>query len=292
MVRASLWPMLVMAAACTRGVPASSPPPGGATQQLTMAASGHLLLTARIDGRPHVMVLDTGANITSLSTRAAKELAIETTGSMRINDSIVAPTGKVRKLAISGVDHDDVAITIVDIPDALATGADGIVGLDVLGRHDIVVDLARDELGLYPAGTLAKHPRERIAFDYGANGLILLDIELDNRTSVPAMLDLGAPVSVLNRSAGALIGARGPATMVARTGNTTLGPVRVLVRDLGTFARLGLATRPAIVLGNDVFEDRVLSISYRDRLAFVSPPRARRYRSSSTTSLVEPRAVR
>jgi hypothetical protein len=76
---------------------------------------------------------------------------------------------------------------------------------------------------------------------------------------------------VLNRSAGALVGARAGSThMAARTGGIDLAPVRALVRDTGTFARLGLTNTPAIVLGNDVFEDRRLVISYRDQVAYVS----------------------
>lgn len=264
--------MLVLAlVACTRNVPVSTPPPDGASQKLEIASSGHLLVSARIEGRPYELVLDTGANITSLSTQAGRELGVEPTGSMEINRTVVVPTGTVRTLAISGVDHENVPIAIVDIPDALATGADGILGLDVLARHDIVVDFADEEFGVFPAGTLVRSRRDLVQLDYGANGLILLDVVLEDRATVPAMLDLGAPVSVLNRPAGALIGAGGTVTrIVARTGGTKLGPVVVLVRDLGTFARLGLAHRPAIVLGTDAFEDRVLAISYRDRVAFVS----------------------
>ena len=266
------WMLLVLAAAaCTRNVPATTPPPGGASQKLDIASSGHLLVSAEIDGRPYAFVLDTGASVTSISTRAARELGIEPTGSMRINNSIVAPTGSVGSLAISGVEHANVPIVILDVPDALATGAQGILGLDVLARHDIVVDFAGEQFGVYPAGTLVSSRQlDLVEIEYGNNGLILLDVVLDDRT-IPAMLDLGAPISVLNRSAGALIGTRAPLTNIsARTGDIELVPVRALVRDIGTFARLGYAQRPAIVLGTDVFEDRVLAISYRDRVASVS----------------------
>ena len=264
--------LVLTAAACTRNVPASTPPPGGASQKLDVASSGHLLVSATIDGRPYSMILDTGASVTSVTTNTARELGIEPTGTMKINNTIDAPTGTVASLAISGVEHAQVPVVIVDLPDALAIGAEGILGLDLLARHDIVVDFADEEFGVYPAGTLVSSRRlELVELDYGANGLILLDVALDDRTTVPAMLDLGAPVSVLNRSAGALIGTRAPATNISMsTGDIDLVPVRALVRDIGTFARLGYARRPAIVLGTDVFEDRVLAISYRDRVASVS----------------------
>lgn len=259
----------VAAAACGRQAPVSPVPPGGASQAFAIAATGHLLVSAQIDGRPYVLVLDTGANITSLSTRAARELGVEITGSMTINGTLQAPTARVRELALAGVEHRELPVVIVDHPDA-PPGADGILGLDVLARHDLVVDFVDRELAVYPEGTLVSSRGELVPLDYGANGLILLEISIDGRARVPAMLDLGAPVSVLNRPAGALVGARGPATdIVARTGDTDLEPVRALVRDLGTFHRLGLARRPAVVLGADVFTDRVLAISYRDRVARV-----------------------
>ena len=265
--------LLVLAATtgCARKVPSSTPPPLGASKKLDIAASGHLLVTAKIEGRPYVLVLDTGASITSLSSAAARELGVVPTGSMKINTSIEAPTGTLRKLAISGVDHANLPIVIVDHPEAPSNAA-GILGLDVLARHDIVVDFADNEFGVYPAGTLVSSRADLVSIDYGKNGLILMDVVIDGRNAVPAMLDLGAPVSILNRRAGAMIGARGTATHIApHTGEFKLVPVRALVRDVGTFKRLGFANRPAIVLGADAFEDRVLAISYRDRVAFVSP---------------------
>jgi predicted aspartyl protease len=264
--------VLLAVAGCSRNLPRSTPPPGGASQKLHLAASGHLLVTARIDDRVYPLVLDTGANVTSVSTRVARELGIAHTGTMTINDTIIAPTGTVGSFALSGVEHENIPIVIVDMPDALATGAQGILGLDVLAQHDIVVDLATEEFGVYPTGSLASTPADdHLKIEYGANGLILLDVTLDDSSAIPAMLDLGATVSVLNRSAGALVGARAGSThMAARTGGIDLAPVRALVRDTGTFARLGLTNTPAIVLGNDVFEDRRLVISYRDQVAYVS----------------------
>jgi hypothetical protein len=152
-----------------------------------------------------------------------------------------------------------------------------VIGLDVLARDDVVVDLVGGEFGVYPAGAIARAGHDLVPLAYGAHGLILLDVVLGG-TTVPAMLDLGSPVSVLNSSAAVLMAAKSNViSIVARTENTTLEPVDMLVSDRGTFARLGLAHRPALVLGIDVFEGRVLAISYRDRVAFVSQGPAKRH---------------
>src|SRR4051812_21533498 len=95
--------VLVVLTACNR-LP-DWPKRVGGVQDLNVASSGHILVTAHVDGHPQVFILDTGANITSLSSRAARALAIPATAPYRINNSIAAAKGTMRELDLAGVEH-------------------------------------------------------------------------------------------------------------------------------------------------------------------------------------------
>src|SRR5438067_7599517 len=119
------------------------PPPqfaGGALAPLDIDG-GRLVVSARLDGKPYRMVLDTGASITSISTEAARELGIEAVGDTQINDHIPAKLGVLHSLSIGVAEHADVTVVIVDMPNARdsAVAFQGILGLDVLAHHDIVL---------------------------------------------------------------------------------------------------------------------------------------------------------
>jgi hypothetical protein len=53
-------------------------------------------------------------------------------------------------------------------------------------------------------------------------------------------------------------------------GDVQLARRPMLVKNLPAFERAGLADRPAILLGSDVFANRALLIGYRDRVAMLS----------------------
>jgi hypothetical protein len=239
---------------------------------------GRLVVSARLDGKPYRMVLDTGASVTSISTAAARELGIKVVGTTQINDHIPAKLGVLRSLSIGVVEHADVTVVIVDMPNARdsAVAFQGILGLDVLSHHDVVLDFGRRTLALYPAGTPVLRRRDasmaRIEFQRGSHGLLVFQIVFRGRPPIPAILDLGAPTSVINGAAAAALGVRRPAFRPPplELGGVELGTPYMLIRDLPVFARFGLADRPAILLGSDVFKDRALVIAYRDRVAFLS----------------------
>jgi hypothetical protein len=86
------------------------------------------------------------------------------------------------------------------------------------------------------------------------------------------MLDLGAPITVVNQAAAQQLGITQPMFRVRSmtVGNVQLARRTMLVKDLPAFERAGLADRPAILLGSDVFAKRSLVIGYRDRVAMVA----------------------
>lgn len=266
--------VLLVIAACSGAPPRFS---GGALAPLEIRGE-RLLVTAKIDGQTCVMVLDTGASITSISTVAARELGIKSEGVARINDHIDAGLGVIKKLSIGLADHANVQVAIVDMPNARdsAIRFDGILGLDVLGGHDLVIDFRSSTVALYPSGAILEHAlmpeMARIALSRNAHGLMMLDVKIGDHPPILAMLDLGAPITVVNPAAAKLLGVTRPMFRVPSmtVGNVQLARRTMLVKDLPAFERAGMADHPAILLGSDMFANRALVIGYRDHVAMLS----------------------
>lgn len=237
-----------------------------------------LLVTAQINGKSRVMVVDTGASITSISTATARGLGIQSDSTTQINGHITAGIGVIKSLSIGLSEHENVEVAIVDMPNARdsAVAFDGILGLDVLARHDMVLDFRNQTLALYPSGAMVDHDllpeMARVALQRDSNGLMSLDVTIGDHPPIRAMLDLGAPITVVNHAAAKLLGINRPLFRVRSmtVANVPLARRTMMVRDLPAFERAGLGDQPAILLGSDVFADRSLVIGYRDRMAMVS----------------------
>ena len=252
--------LLVAIAGC-----ASLPPtiPGGSVAPLE-SGDEKWLVRGHVDGHPAVFVLDTGATITSLTTAAARRFSIRATDATTINAQYPAGTATVG-LEVGGLVHEPVRVAIVDMPLAAELGAriDGIIGLDVLGQHDIVIDFARRTLALHAPGTLVRQalPQTvtRVHFRRGQRGVIELPATLAGAT-LPAVLDLGSSYNLTNGT--------------TATANVHIGTAAVSGRffplDGEMFVRLGYVDRPALVIGSGAFEGRMIAIAYRDQIAFIS----------------------
>jgi hypothetical protein len=276
---------------------------GGVEVPLTVTDRGTLLVPVAIGGRPvRPFVLDTAASITALTPATADEVgAVASDRTVTVYDSRgtnpEASIATVTMLAVGTMRHADHQVAVVHLPagnDVDGTFA-GILGLDVLRRHDVVVDFSRNVLGLHPSGGLAGTSTAaamvRTGFRPGRDDLLQMQIGLDRHDRIDAILDLGSQVTVINSAAAALLD---PAPMIdtaqARTGMTLSGPdgqdlrpVReirvgelslryrfVVVADLPVFARFGLGDRPAIILGADLFAGRSVVIAFADRAIFLS----------------------
>jgi hypothetical protein len=246
--------------------------PGGASESLD-TTEGYLFVRATVDGKPAVFVVDTGASITALTQLGAAKLGVTASGREVVNGGTVA-TSVVRSLSIAGVDYANVRVAIVNVPAARRLGSriDGILGLDVLTRSDVVIDLARDTLHLHPAGTIARNANGmvRVPFRPSPHGLIVFDVKM-RKTAMPALLDTGSPITYVNEPAAP--GRRSLRISKLRVADTTLygSSYFMLVQNLTAFAGQGLdGARPAMLLGADFFDNRILAISYRDRVAFIS----------------------
>ncbi|MBA2544025.1 MAG: aspartyl protease family protein [Deltaproteobacteria bacterium] len=271
-----MHPLLVVLvlAACSGAPPRFS---GGILAPIEIRGE-RLLVTALIDGKPRVMVLDTAASITAISTRAARELGIEVIAETTINGHIPAQVGLIKSLSIGLANHRNVEVAIVDLPNARDSSVpfDGVLGLDILARHDVVLDFRNRTIALYPSGAIVENAllpgMARVALQRDSRGLMRLDVKIGDHPPMRALLDLGAPITVINHAAAKVLGVSRPMFQVPSmtVGNVQLARRTMLVRELPVFERAGLVDQPAILLGSDVFKDRALAIGYRDRMAMLS----------------------
>ena len=243
--------------------------------------SGHLVVPCTIDGHgPYRFVVDTGANAFVIDPDVAKDLDIDLAKVPRRK----AHAADGAPISVPVVVLSDVRLgtrvlrrtsTVVTDVDALVGETDvrGILSQEMFAGDRLEVDFPRHELRV-----LDKRD--------DANALPLLrlrgglsGVRLSNGLIV--VLDLGADISVLNSAGAALLraapagpmaGAAAGLTGAIETrawvqlppidlGDPTPGGVAPVV-DLGLFDVLRLQDEPALLLGVDQMQGRILAIDY------------------------------
>ncbi len=185
--------------------PPSSWRPSSAVEcRLRLAASGVPLLRVEVTrGRDAWFVLDTGASGTTIHADLADELGLASTNSTVITtiagEARVA-TVRLRDFGISGVpDRYALEAVVHDLRLVRATApdAEGILGQDVLARHDYLIDYARRRLtvGRFPAPDAGV--RLPLAWSAGRPLVQIAGV----RGSHALVLDTGADVLVMERAA-------------------------------------------------------------------------------------------
>jgi hypothetical protein len=172
---------------------------------------------------------------------------------------------------------------------------DGVLGADFLRQYSVEIVSANRELRLFRPETIGERNYRGWAsiaiepryFGTSEEPLHFLEVEIEGYR-IPALLDLGAGVSVLNTPAvralhlaptrrserGEFSGALGSEEIIAHLGTQALKTGTVawrnesfLIADPEIFATLDYAERPLAILGSGLFTQRDFIIDYaRDRL--------------------------
>jgi predicted aspartyl protease len=169
--------------------------------------------------------------------------------------------------------------------------ADGLIGADLLRRHVVEFDLARQRLRLFdPRTDFARSGADWaiIPFYERRDGLILIEVQI-GRLRIPALLDTGAVQNIVNREAARQIGLRSfpgsegsePITGASghvqdmtqlivsqfSIGSARFGRSRLGVTDLAIFDTLGIGDGPAMLLSAEALSNHRFVIDYpRNRL--------------------------
>ena len=246
----------------------------------------------------HWFILDTAAGRSIISERLRRQLRLSAAAVRR--DTVKGATGasvmefvRLPRLQVGGAAHDDLWLVVAgigDFRDYDGRAVEGILGVDVLAKYDVGIDV--------PAGVLRLHPRDGSAessLAEGArpvpfhstvhNGFVQFPATLHGDT-VNALLDTGARHGTMNWRAAALagiapdtrgvradaygaIGMNGERVSAHRyvferlcIGGRCLPPTEMRIMDLPLFQRLGGADRPVMLIGTHLLEECAVLLSY------------------------------
>lgn len=168
------------------------------------------LVHVTINGRRVVMLVDTGAQFSTLSRRAVKMLGLSAVpGNLwmhGVGGSYSAIPYKIDTLGLgTGTTHD---VLVLDSPGDIGTfhgePVIGLFGSDFLGAYDVVFDLQKQTINLYdeikgcPSPTpLWSGPNSKIDIVPDDHNRISLDLKLNNTHRIDAILDSGASRTVV-----------------------------------------------------------------------------------------------
>jgi predicted aspartyl protease len=251
-----------------------------------------------IDGKgPYQFLIDTGAERTVISAELARKLALVQGARARMHsmsgvgdvETVIIPKLQVSRKSVAGIHAPALSAEHI--------GASGMLGIDSLQSQRITFDFERKKMTVVPSKSRERDsdPNEIVVRARSRLGrLVLVDASLEGQ-KLMVVLDTGSQVTVGNDALRRKLVAKGkmgttiPIDLVSVTGGVIhadytrvkqvrLGGVRiqdlpVAFADVHPFKQLGLADRPALLLGMDALRlfDRV-SVDFANRkVRFMSP---------------------
>lgn len=286
-------------------MPVAGPPePGSLTTSegeqvdLDQDRARRMTVPVSIEGKgPFSFVIDTGAERTVLSSKVAKALDLEAEEPAELLS--IAGTSSVNMVYVPSLKMGSKKFQGLIAPVLLAKniGADGILGLDGLQDQRVLFDFSQDQLTIEDAALSRpnRKGREIVVTARERSGQLIITEASISGVRVNIIIDTGAQVSIGNsalknrlvrraRKAGdddILIAVTGDTLGVefgqardVRIGRAQFAKLLVAFADAPPFERLGLADKPALLLGMDVMRrfDRV-AIDFPKRKIYFLPPR-------------------
>jgi predicted aspartyl protease len=267
--------------------------------QMPLEVQDHLLVVpAGINGQWVRLVVDSGAERTTISKAAAERLKLphdphHQTRSLGVGGQTVTSDVMVDRLVIGGVHFpvERIAVGPFNLQSKGGLDADGLLGADILLAFDMDIDVPDGQLTLYrprqcpDSGLPWKQPAMEITGVSARKDRLLLPFQLDG-TAGMAILDTGAGQNLIGLDMARRLGLDAQ-TMAndATVRHRGVGPVEA-VAYLHRFKelRIGPATQTAPVLavhlveagfgdaliGEPFLRGRRVWISFRNRRVFVS----------------------
>jgi len=291
-------PPVIPVPAVPISVPAGPIDPETALAEALVLALGdagqRMTVPVRVADRgPWGFIVDTGSERTVIGRELAGVLRLAPGPGVRVTamtGTAPAATVRVPHLSVSGADR--IAAAGVDAPvfDTRDIGAAGMLGVDALQGHRVVIDFDRSEMTVVPSRRRARG-RDGYGGDVVVTAkslfgqLIVTDARLGRRR-VSLVIDTGSPISVGNPAllkalgrrpralgpiratsvTGAVLGADAYSVDGIGIGGVTLSNVPVAIADAAPFRRFMLTERPAMLVGMDVLRlFRTVQIDFPNR---------------------------
>nr|WP_245161505.1 retroviral-like aspartic protease family protein [Brevundimonas alba] len=260
-----------------------------------------MALRVTINGRRGaVFVLDTGAGRSIISEDLARSWALPPAPSVLVHGltaAQVAQTVHISRISLGGRRMHDLQAPV--FPRSVIA-ADGLLGLDVLGRFRLDLSIGSRRVRLTPSGPdvvaigSASHRASRLPTQerparHGRFGTLILRGAAEGR-EIDVFVDTGAQYSIGNMAllsaiggdpsglervtvygvTGQVLAAASGQVRDLQLGGQRLGPTPLLFADLHAFEALELVERPALLIGADLlyrFREVMLDFG-RSRMAF------------------------
>ena len=281
--------------------PALAQEPEAGEPRLLANLLTRMALRVSINGRRGaVFVLDTGAGRTVIAEDLARSWDLPARPPLLVHGltaAQVAPSVHISRLGIGGRRILDLQAPV--FPRAVLA-ADGLVGLDVLGRFRLDLNIASRRVQLTPSGPdvvavgSAGHRASRLQRQdrparHGRFGALILTGFAEDQ-AIDVFVDTGAQYSIGNMAlldaiggdpaglerttvygvTGQILAAASGQVRDLRLGTHRLGPTPLLFADLHAFSVLDLIERPALLIGADLlYRFREVTLDYgQSRMAF------------------------
>jgi predicted aspartyl protease len=253
------------------------------------------------DGEALRFIVDTGAALSAVTASTLRRIGVSPGGTVQAQGASGTQelaTARIPSLTLGTLRSFNSRMLVLDegvlTPSGGRVPYDGVLGADIMGAHDVLLDPVSGVLRLFDAGTaMATGPLPPLADPLPlrriAGPILGHDVEI-NGSVMPAILDTGSrrvvvsPRAARNARVEAIDGSvqvrrAGVGSQEVRVqdvdlgrvvaGQTELGAIAAQVGALPIFAALGFADRAVVLLGSPALAGCPVLISYsRDTIRY------------------------
>ncbi len=172
---------------------------GNSAENVPFRFSGnHIYMRVTVSCKERYWVLDTGASMSVISAKFAKELGLETSGNMKggaANSTVDVQFATLPPFSVKGIEFDAQQIAVIDLEPLnklINIQIDGILGFDFLSRFVTKVDYAHELVSFYDPKSF-KYVGDGSKLDvHLKDGVFVAKATLDGVHNGTWLCDLGA----------------------------------------------------------------------------------------------------